>query len=198
MLVNMAERPYHHGDLRAVLLSGAERTLADRGPAAISLRELAREAGVSHAAPGRHFKDKGALLDALALSGFQRLKSALQEATSEGTGARTRILALARAYVDFTLANGALLDLMYSRKHDGDVPDLLITAIEELLDIVLAPILQGQHDGEIVQGDPNSIAHTVVSTLHGFASLTADHSKEKFDGALPEVVHHLLHGLAPR
>lgn len=198
MLVNMAERPYHHGDLRAVLLAGAERTLADRGPAAISLRELAREAGVSHAAPGRHFKDKGALLDALALSGFQRLKAALERADVGDADAETRVLALALAYVDFTRANGALLDLMYSRKHDSDVADRLITAIEELLDIVLAPIVQGQHAGEIVQGDPQSIAYTVVSTLHGFASLTADHSEEKFDGVLPRVVHHLLHGLAPR
>lgn len=198
MLVNMAERPYHHGDLRAVLLAGAERTLADRGPAAISLRELAREAGVSHAAPGRHFKDKGALLDALALSGFQRLKAALESADVGDADAETRVLALALAYVDFTRANGALLDLMYSRKHDSDVADRLITAIEELLDIVLAPIVQGQHADEIVQGDPQSIAYTVVSTLHGFASLTADHSEEKFDGVLPRVVHHLLHGLAPR
>ncbi|MEU3310625.1 TetR/AcrR family transcriptional regulator [Nocardiopsis sp. NPDC055551] len=194
----MAERPYHHGDLRAVLLAGAERTLADRGPAAISLRELAREAGVSHAAPGRHFKDKGALLDALALSGFQRLKAALRRADVGDADAETRVLALALAYVDFTRANGALLDLMYSRKHDSDVADRLITAIEELLDVVLAPIVQGQHAGEIVQGDPQSIAYTVVSTLHGFASLTADHSEEKFDGVLPQVVHHLLQGLAPR
>lgn len=198
MLVNMSERPYHHGDLRAVLLAGAERTLADRGPAAISLRELARDAGVSHAAPGRHFKDKGALLDALALSGFQRLKSALQETTVEGAGAGARILTLARSYVDFTIANGALLDLMYTRKHDSDATDQLIAALDELLGVVLAPILQGQADGEIVQGDPKPIAYTVVSTLHGFAFLTADHSKEKFDGALPEVVHHLLHGLTPR
>lgn len=198
MLMNMAGRPYHHGDLRAVLLAGAERTLADRGPAAISLRELAREAGVSHAAPGRHFKDKGALLDALALSGFQRLKASLDRADVEGADTGTRVLALARAYVDFTRANGALLDLMYARKHESDVTDRLIAAIEELLDIVLAPIVQGQHAGEIVQGDAKSIAYTVVSTLHGFASLTADHSGEEFDGVLPEVVHHLLHGLAPR
>lgn len=198
MLMNMAGRPYHHGDLRAVLLAGAERTLADRGPAAISLRELAREAGVSHAAPGRHFKDKGALLDALALSGFQRLKASLDRADVEDADTGTRFLALARAYVDFTRANGALLDLMYARKHESDVTDRLIAAIEELLDIVLAPIVQGQHAGEIVQGDAKSIAYTVVSTLHGFASLTADHSGEEFDGVLPEVVHHLLHGLAPR
>ena len=62
-MVDMPEsRPYHHGDLRAALLAAAERTLRDKGVGSLSLRELAREVGVSHAAPGRHFKDKQALL----------------------------------------------------------------------------------------------------------------------------------------
>ena len=64
-------RPYHHGNLRPALLGAAERALA-RGRE-LSLRELAREIGVSHAAPRRHFADKQALLDALALDGFERL-----------------------------------------------------------------------------------------------------------------------------
>ena len=64
-------RPYHHGDLRSALLAAAERTLRDKGTSAsLSLRELARDIGVSHAAPGRHFKDKQALLNALALVGY--------------------------------------------------------------------------------------------------------------------------------
>ena len=66
-------RSYHHGNLRAALLAAAEDTLARRGARDLSLRELAREAGVSHAAPRRHFVDKQALLDALAEDGFNRL-----------------------------------------------------------------------------------------------------------------------------
>src|SRR5919199_958702 len=62
-----APRRYHHGNLRAALLERAESTLAERGAAALSLRQLARDAGVSHAAPQRHFKTKAALLDALAV-----------------------------------------------------------------------------------------------------------------------------------
>ena len=67
------QRPYHHGNLRTELLSCAERALSEGGLAQLSLRDLARQAGVSHAAPRRHFADKQALLDALAQDGFERL-----------------------------------------------------------------------------------------------------------------------------
>ena len=62
------EKPYHHGDLRAALLTAAEAELAERGVEAFSLRSVAKRAGVSHAAPYRHFKDREALLSALAES----------------------------------------------------------------------------------------------------------------------------------
>lgn len=198
----MADRPYHHGDLRSALLTSAERALAERGPAALSLRELAREAGVSHAAPGRHFKDKQALLDALALSGFQRLQAALEEAgdaqTRAGTGTEAYLLALARAYMGFALPNAALLDLMYARKHDSDISDQLATAVGDLLAIVLNAIAEGQRDGEITEGDPGAIAFTVASALHGFASFSANNTVEDVDENLKTVVHLLLTGLSPR
>ncbi len=207
MLVDMAERPYHHGDLRSTLLTSAERTLAERGPAALSLRELAREAGVSHAAPGRHFKDKQALLDALALSGFQRLQVALEQAKdaqrqdsagTDGTDTEGYLLALARAYMGFALPNAALLDLMYARKHDSDISEQLAAAVGDLLAIVLNAIAEGQRAGEIVEGDPGAIAFTVASTLHGFASFSANNTVEDVDGSLKDVVHFLMTGLSPR
>ena len=75
-----ATRSYHHGNLRAALLEEAERALA--AGRELSLRELAREVGVSHAAPRRHFADKQALLDAMAQDGFERLGAELGEALS--------------------------------------------------------------------------------------------------------------------
>src|ERR1700744_1571484 len=69
----MTDRPYHHGHLRDTLLAEAERTLREQGVDQLSLRDLARQAGVSHAAPRRHFADRQALLDALAGAGFTRL-----------------------------------------------------------------------------------------------------------------------------
>ncbi len=196
----MADRPYHHGDLRSALLASAERTLADRGPAALSLRELAREAGVSHAAPGRHFKDKQALLDALALSGFQRLRSALEQALGSGAGSDTEaaLLALARAYLGFALSNPALLDLMYARKHDTDISEQLATAVGDLLDIVLNAIAEGQATGQIREGDPAAITFTVASALHGLASFSGGNTAEDVDGHLRSVVGLLMSGLSPR
>src|SRR2546423_10657820 len=82
-----ASRRYHHGSLRAALLERAEQVVTERGVHALSLRELAREVGVSHGAPRRHFAGRQALLDALALEGFERLGRALRAAL-DGAGDR--------------------------------------------------------------------------------------------------------------
>src|SRR3954463_863897 len=101
MAVEEARR-YHHGNLRSELLGAAERTLRERGAAELSLRELAREVGVSHAAPRRHFRDKQALLDALAENGFERLGRELDEAIgAAGPGFSSRLAAFAQAYGRF-------------------------------------------------------------------------------------------------
>ena len=194
----MTDRPYHHGDLRAVLLEGAERALAARGPAALSLRELAREAGVSHAAPSRHFRDKKALLDALALNGFERLTGQLTAAAAAPGDTRSGLLAMARVYVAFALDNAALLDLMYARKHEPDSPEELTTAVGRLLDTVMGTITEGQRTGEIAAGDPMVIAFTVSATLHGFAALHSTTAPEDADALLPGIIDVLATGLLPR
>ncbi|MDS1272396.1 TetR/AcrR family transcriptional regulator [Lipingzhangella sp. LS1_29] len=195
----MADRPYHHGHLRATLLANAERALAERGPGALSLRELAREAGVSHAAPGRHFRDKQALLDALALNGFQRLNDALARASTDGQDARSRMGSLARAYLSFARDNAALLDLMYTRKHDSDIPEQLTGAIDSVLTTVVHCITEGQRRGEVTDGDPTTIAYTIAATLHGFSALTPNQEMTaQRDAWLDEVIALLFTGISPR
>src|SRR6186713_342124 len=76
-------RPYHHGDLPRALLEAAVEAIAEVGPAAVSLRDLARRAGVSHAAPAHHFGDKAGLLTALAIEGFELLTAELTRAGSD-------------------------------------------------------------------------------------------------------------------
>ncbi len=76
----MSRPTYHHGDLRAVILAEAARLVAERGADRGSLRELARDAGVSHAAPAHHFTDRRGLFTALATQGFQLLAQALIDA----------------------------------------------------------------------------------------------------------------------
>src|SRR3954451_7013819 len=114
MAVTEARR-YHHGNLRSELLVAAERTLCERGAGELSLRELARDVGVSHAAPRRHFRDKQALLDALAEDGFERLRRELDEAMGAADGDfGARLAAFAHTYVRFATRNRALLELMFA------------------------------------------------------------------------------------
>ncbi|MFJ3232167.1 TetR/AcrR family transcriptional regulator [Streptomyces sp. NPDC086787] len=195
-----ASRPYHHGDLRAALLDSAERTLREKGAAALSLRELARDIGVSHAAPGRHFKDKQALLDALALTGYERMNQALHAADSPGLALEPRIAALGRAYLGFAIDNPELLELMYSRKHHPDSSTQLTSAVERSLDTFTLLVTDAQARGEMVQGDPERITHVAAASLHGLAALITSCAldAESALAGLDDHVHLLLHGLRPR
>lgn len=104
--------PYHHGDLRRALLGAAEAVLERGGHTALSLREVARGAGVSHNAPYRHFADREALLATLAAEGFTRLAGALTDAAAAAAqGGRLR--AAGRAYLRFARAHQALYLLMF-------------------------------------------------------------------------------------
>ncbi|MER6381742.1 TetR/AcrR family transcriptional regulator [Streptomyces sp. NPDC001250] len=194
-------RPYHHGDLRAALLKSAERTLRDKGAGALSLRELARDIGVSHAAPGRHFKDKQALLDALALDGYERLNRALDAAAVHpGLDFEGRMTALARAYLGFAVENPELLELMFARKHDPDSSDRLAAAVDQSLGSLTRMVADAQERGEIVPGDPERITMVAAASLHGLAALIAScalDAEEAMNG-LAEHVHLLLNGLRPR
>ncbi|OLZ71662.1 TetR family transcriptional regulator [Streptomyces sp. IMTB 2501] len=199
-----SNRPYHHGDLRAALLKSAERTLRDKGVGALSLRELARDAGVSHAAPGRHFKDKQALIDALALDGYERLNRALDTAV-EGPGLdfEGRLAALARAYLGFAVENPELLELMFARKHapEGSAGSAqLAAAVDHSLGSITRMIADAQEQGEIIAGDPERITMIAAASLHGLATLIAGGALPADEGmnGLDEHVHLLLNGIRPR
>jgi AcrR family transcriptional regulator len=200
-MVRMPEsRPYHHGDLRAALLAAAERTLREKGAAALSLRELAREVGVSHAAPGRHFKDKQALLNALALAGYERLAQSLNTADDPTLPLEPRLTALARAYLGFAIDNAALLELMYARKHEPDASEQMATAVEETVGSLVRVLADAQQRGEIIDGDPEELNLVTGAALHGMAGfisagwLTPEAALAGVEG----LVHHLLNGLRPR
>jgi AcrR family transcriptional regulator len=102
-------RPYHHGDLRAALLRTAVEAIGQAGPAAMSLREVARRAGVSHAAAAYHFGDKAGLLTAIAAQGYRMLAEELQGARDAGRG----FLEVGVAYVRFAVSHRAHFEVMY-------------------------------------------------------------------------------------
>src|ERR1700692_4235606 len=108
-----ASKPYHHGDLRRALLEAAEAILEREGPGGLSLRAVAREAGVSPAAPYHHFKDKDELLLAVGRNGFARLKAALAEAALSTEDRAARLPAIGLAYIEFAQAHPATYEVMY-------------------------------------------------------------------------------------
>ena len=115
-------RPYHHGDLPRALLEAATQAIAEVGPAAVSLRDLARRAGVSHAAPAYHFGDKAGLLTAVATDGFERLAATLRE-TYQTTGS---FLEVGVAYVRFAVTHRAHFEVMFRPElYHTDDPDLV-------------------------------------------------------------------------
>jgi AcrR family transcriptional regulator len=117
-------RPYHHGDLRRALIDAASRVLESEGPSALSLRAVAREAGVSPAAPYHHFKDKTELLEAVAHEGWTLLDAALAAAKAKAPSAAEAMNELGVAYVCFARENPALYRVMYDTARDReDLPD---------------------------------------------------------------------------
>ena len=167
----MTDRPYHHGRLRAALLAEAERTLRESGIEALSLRDLARQAGVSHAAPRRHFADRQALLDALAEAGFQRLGDQVHAAIEDaGEDREARLRAAAAAYVRFATRDAALMDLMFSAKNTGP-SDALREASARLFTEVGDLIDQAQQAGTLPPGDPGRLRLLLAAIMQGIAAL---------------------------
>jgi AcrR family transcriptional regulator len=111
-------RPYHHGDLSRALVEAARRILETEGPAALSLRAVAREAGVSPAAPYHHFKDKCELMEAVAHEGWEELGIAIAKARATSPSAREALTNIGVAYVCFARDNPALYRIMYDGMRD--------------------------------------------------------------------------------
>ncbi|GAA4723319.1 TetR/AcrR family transcriptional regulator [Isoptericola chiayiensis] len=187
---------YHHGNLRDALLDRAEQVLATDGVDGLSLRALARDLGVSHGAPARHFRDKQALLDALALAGFRRLEEALAACPGNWSD---RLRGIARTYLDFAAANPALLAVMYDVKHHPEASDALRAEAERGLGQVVDAVRDGQRAGGVVDGDPGELATALFAAVHGVVQLALGNLLEpdETDRALVTVLTISLRGLSP-
>ncbi|MGD8168845.1 TetR/AcrR family transcriptional regulator [Herbiconiux sp. P16] len=165
---------YHHGNLRSALLERAEMTIEAEGVENLSLRQLARDLGVSHGAPGRHFRDKQALLDALAYDGFVAMNAQLDAAVTTPGPVAERLGAVARAYVAFAVEHRALLQVMYTTKHAPDAS----TRLQEIGHASLAKttdlIRAAQAAGEVAPGDPDRLALVAFAAVHGVATLATN------------------------
>ena len=179
-------RPYHHGDLRRAILTAALDVIAADGPAALSLRDLARRAGVSHAAPAHHFKDRTGLLTAIAAEGFGLLAGAIGEAADlKDAGVR---------YVRFAREHPAHFQVMFAPEllRDGDLE--LTTARALATDALRHAVSAVPPEG---RGPDARLAGVAAWSLaHGFATLLLGHN---LDGAVgeqdPEEVFRVLAGM---
>jgi AcrR family transcriptional regulator len=192
----MHQRPYHHGNLRSALLDAAERTVRERGVQELSLRELAREIGVSHGAPRRHFPDRQALLDALAETGFERLGSELRAAVDgAGDDFETRLRETGAAYIRFATEDPALLELMFAGKHREGAGSLQAAA-ERAFSVMLELIERGQAEGRLEPGDPERVGLVLFATIQGIAALVTGGMvlPEQLDGLLADSIAHFLRG----
>jgi AcrR family transcriptional regulator len=164
----MAKGTYHHGDLRRALLDTAAEAIAESGPAALSLRDLARRAGVSHAAPAHHFGDKKGLLTALAAEGFEQLAAALQETRA----ATASFLELGVTYVRFATTHRAHFEVMW-RPDLYHEDDQALTAARDRAGDALYTGAADLPDGNAAP-DADSVREAGLagwSIAHGFATL---------------------------
>ena len=165
--------PYHHGDLRNTLIEAGVKMLSEQGEAAISMRKLAKEAGVSHNAPYMHFADKEALLVAIAEEGFHILTDYVSQAIADDQEDwMARFHAGCWSYVQFALEHPSHLNLMFREYDHVKYPSLnevstgSLVLLRELIDA-------GQLSRFVIEGESKQIATLIWSLLHGVSVILA-------------------------
>jgi AcrR family transcriptional regulator len=163
--------PYHHGDLRRAILTAATEAITEHGSAALSLRDVARRAGVSHAAPVHHFGDKAGMLTALAAEGYELLAAALSAAPDDFVEAGV-------AYVRFAVTHRAHFEVMFRQDtYHADDPSVA-TARARASEL----LVRGVHATTSATGEKAELTEVAAwSLVHGFATLW-------LTGALPETL----------
>jgi AcrR family transcriptional regulator len=170
-----AARPkssYHHGDLKRALTEAALALVAEKGPKGFTLSEAARRAGVSLAAPYRHFADKADLLASVAEQGFLELHQALGDATDGVPDPRDRLTALGRGYVRWAVAHPDYYQVMFGAeaKDKADYPGLLIAGAQAFGDLHEA-VTRCVASGLMKEQEPLKIAGPMWAMVHGIAAL---------------------------
>jgi AcrR family transcriptional regulator len=173
-----SKAPYHHGNLRPTLVRAAMELLEESGETALSLRAVARRAGVSPAAPYRHYADREALVSAVAAVGYRELAERLS-AAHPSPSTPDQLAAVAIAYVQFALERPALFRIMFGEPCDRD-NDERVAATAAVSLYVRAIVEQA-----FPQADAEALATAVWALVHGLAFL---HLDGKLDAASPSVV----------
>jgi len=178
---------YHHGDLRRALLDAALAVLTEADARALTLREVARRAGVTHAAPYRHFADKDALLAAVAEEGFRTLTAEMREGLrAAGEDPVGHLEALGVAYVRFALAHPAHFEVMFGpelpwhKEHSA-----LHEAADATFALLVASVQSAQAAGKLRGSQPLLPALLCWCTVHGLATLLVHGNFKHVEDQLP-------------
>ena len=160
---------YHHGRLREALIAAGRALIEQRGVHGFTLRECARRARVSHAAPAHHFHSVGDLLAEIAAQGFDDLAAAMDEAAGRERDPARRLIALGKAYVAFALSNKAVFHLMFNRSARSKGNERLATSRKA----AYARLTEGI--GSVLPDDSPAIRQAMAdlawASVHGFAML---------------------------
>lgn len=168
-----ARTTYHHGDLRNALLDAGSAVARDVGAEALSLREVARRAGVSHTAAYNHFADKTDLLRGLAIRAFEQLAADLQEVVDTGVQS---LEDLGVAYLRFATTHQAEFRFMFQRSlcMPEGVPDPLGEASLASQNVLRDHLVTLQEAGRIGPGDPDALTLAVWSQIHGLTTIVLE------------------------
>jgi AcrR family transcriptional regulator len=168
-------KSYHHGDLRRALIETALKRVAEEGTGALTLRDVARRVGVSQAAPYRHFRDKLALLQAVAEEGFRALMAQMDEALGSTERPLERFQALGRAYAEFAIENAAHTRVMWSPDVlSASAPLSLQEAAQATYQKLVEAVTAAQRAGVVRSGDPTELAICAWGVMHGMSALIID------------------------
>lgn len=165
---------YHHGDLKRALTSAALSLVAERGPKGFTLTEAARRAGVSAAAPYRHFTDKAHLLATVAEQGFLELYSALTVGADTGSEPAEKLIETGRAYVCWALGHPDQYRVMFGADTDKSQHPSLAVAAGQAFGVLLDAIAACQAAGLLRGREPREAAGPLWSLVHGIASLAIE------------------------
>mgnify|MGYP001801602178 CR=1 FL=1 len=175
---------YHHGDLRAQLIEATRRLVEEKGPDHFSVSEACRVAGVSTAAPYKHFKDKNEMLQEVAMDGMQRHhQEMLAEIEPYPVGSLDRIIGLGRVYTRFAQREPGVFRLMFGLSDDHDECERLVTQGNEVYSVVKLEVARCR-GSETVGPEDEKRAFMLWSFVHGLSFLAIDGKlKDFFDPA---------------
>lgn len=199
---SLQKRGYHHGDLKEALCRAALEIVAEDGPRGVKLAEVCRRAGVSVAAPYRHFADKDALLAMVAERGFAEFAASLERACAKHqVGTLARLEALGRAYVKFAREQPDMFRVMFgagfSKTDHGDAR----TVADRALGVFVQTVVECQTAKTLPRGAPEKVGVALWAQVHGLAALLLDADLESMDSDfdetwIPALVHAFVRGLA--